>query len=585
MNFDVLDKCCRLFHEFSTGKEYFYYPEMFLMASNFINIEKGKKTFMATINSKVNDRCIAYTEKRDWWVIMIYMKDRGYNPMRCDGNCPYASECHHEKNMILTANDKTKIIPLKKQEYVSIEEAEQSLRENINKAINSPGINIIKAQTGLGKTHTYLSYIAKSEDKFLVVVPTHKLADEICSKARTMGIKDMIKVPEMKGLSDELAAEIEHIYGTGAGIIGLKCLRDKFEGMRSSDPDYKRLDEYFTELDEATDHKGNLVITHERFMNLNEDSDMLKNRKIIVDEDILRTMYATHSVSISDVMLAIQREFYESDEEQMIKKIINAYRDRNKETKEKKPVFMYNSGCKEKYVDESMIDALEDISGNVIDLVGARVLRNDGKSILYIKSRKFPCDNITIMSATIDPVLYEKLLDKEVNFYECKEAKYRGKVHVYTDSTYSRDALKNSKNKEELMTTLKEKTKNDEVITFQAIENKFNTKHHYGNVEGLNCMEGKDISVIGLPNIHEDVYKLYGMLMGTSPNEKMTSRRVEYNDHEFYMTTYQNELLRRIQMWFIYSQLEQAVGRARLLRYDCNVNVYARFPIDQGIYE
>ena len=35
-------------------------------------------------------------------------------------------------------------------------------------------------------------------------------------------------------------------------------------------------------------------------------------------------------------------------------------------------------------------------------------------------------------------------------------------------------------------------------------------------------------------------------------------------------------------MWLIESLLEQAVGRARLLRYDCIVDVFARFPVDQS---
>ena len=39
-----------------------------------------------------------------------------------------------------------------------------------------------------------------------------------------------------------------------------------------------------------------------------------------------------------------------------------------------------------------------------------------------------------------------------------------------------------------------------------------------------------------------------------------------------------------IQTWLISSQLEQAVGRARLLREDCTVMVYAGFPVEQAEY-
>lgn len=40
-----------------------------------------------------------------------------------------------------------------------------------------------------------------------------------------------------------------------------------------------------------------------------------------------------------------------------------------------------------------------------------------------------------------------------------------------------------------------------------------------------------------------------------------------------------------IQLWMLESLLEQAVGRARLLRYNGTVKVFARFPIDQAIIE
>ena len=96
-------------------------------------------------------------------------------------------------------------------------------------------------------------------------------------------------------------------------------------------------------------------------------------------------------------------------------------------------------------------------------------------------------------------------------------------------------------------------------------------------------MEGQDIAVIGLPNADEKVYKLYGMLMGVEPDkETWRYKKIQYNGYEFYLNTFSNYRLRTIQLWMIESNLEQAVGRARLLRHDCTVTVFARFPIDQA---
>ena len=114
----------------------------------------------------------------------------------------------------------------------------------------------------------------------------------------------------------------------------------------------------------------------------------------------------------------------------------------------------------------------------------------------------------------------------------------------------------------------------------------FNTEYHYGAIEGLNCIEGKNISVIGLPNVDELVYKLYGMAAGVNVEQcNMRSMRVEYNGYDFSINSFDNEKLRMIQLWMLESLLEQAVGRARLLRFDCTVKVFARFPIDQALIE
>ena len=47
--------------------------------------------------------------------------------------------------------------------------------------------------------------------------------------------------------------------------------------------------------------------------------------------------------------------------------------------------------------------------------------------------------------------------------------------------------------------------------------------------------------------------------------------------------TYKNVLLRKIQMYMISSELEQCIGRARLLRKDNTVYVFSDFPVEQAM--
>lgn len=91
--------------------------------------------------------------------------------------------------------------------------------------------------------------------------------------------------------------------------------------------------------------------------------------------------------------------------------------------------------------------------------------------------------------------------------------------------------------------------------------------------------------MVGLPNLDETMYCLYGMRAGAEIKKTaMYLQRIVYRDKSFYLNTYKNEVLQMIQTWLISSQLEQAVGRARLLREDCMVIVYAGFPVEQAEY-
>lgn len=104
-------------------------------------------------------------------------------------------------------------------------------------------------------------------------------------------------------------------------------------------------------------------------------------------------------------------------------------------------------------------------------------------------------------------------------------------------------------------------------------------------MEGINALKGKDLSVVGLPNLDEVVYGLYAMRAGASlAKVHMYPQRITYQNKSFFLNTYKDETLRMVQTWLLSSQLEQAVGRARLLREDCRVFVYAGFPVEQAKY-
>ena len=573
VDFDKLRDRCKLYRDFVEGNEWYYYPELFLIATNMINMKNGKKLFLKTLAAPENSEYHSY-HTRNWKPILNTLIDMGYKPTSCD-RCPYADNCAHYKNMIWTVSPGyCGILPVEKKEYCSISEAEESLRYNIYNVISTRnyGIDIIKAATGLGKTHAYLNLMRDSDKHFLIVVPTHKLIHEIQAKAEKMGI-EIYTMPELKGLSKELTDMQQHIYDIGAGAVGITTLRNYLNKMDKNDPDYNILANFFLNYDMINRCDGNILMTHERFLNLQSISPLLKDRIVIIDEDILRSAFATETVSTEDIEKAIESKYFNEDAKKRLSCILNG------DTYQR-----YETEIEYDIVPDTPLK-LSEINSNVIDLLQTKVLIKDKDSILYIKIKDFPCKRVIIMSATANASIYRWLMKLPVREHRCKDARYMGTVNLYTDSTYSRDALINSDAHEKLIKKIKEITGDNAVITFKAIEDQFGTEYHFGGIEGLNCLEGQNISVVGLPNVDEKVYKLYGMLIDVDPeNEHMSYMKTKYNGYEFWMNTFKNYYLRTIQMWMIESLLEQAVGRARLLRYDCTVNVFAKFPIDQANY-
>ena len=217
-SWDSLYDNCQLFRNFCDGEEYYYYPELFHIATNLCNIEKGKKVFLDILYSFQNIYFTAYRE-RNWSAVLNTIIKSNYKPQGCE-RCPHHNNCNHLKNMIRTAKPLSREIrKIKEEDYVSIEEAEESLRINFQRAVEAEddSIHIIKAQTGIGKTHLYLNFLKTAEESYIIAVPTHALKNEVYEKAMAMGIENIAVTPEMPEFSDNLMNKINRLYSTGAG--------------------------------------------------------------------------------------------------------------------------------------------------------------------------------------------------------------------------------------------------------------------------------------------------------------------------------------------------------------------------------
>lgn len=560
---------CALYRDFVNGNIEAT-EQIYLLARNLCGAEKGKQKFLEIMNSEENsDKHYRFIHWKE--ILTAIIKD-DVSVAKCE-SCEYCDSCSHADNMLSTAKPtKREVRVLKKEKYVPIEAAYQALQNAFYKAIESHDnkIHIINGQTALGKTSTYINYMKNSVKPILIAVPTHELKEQIIRDAKNAGVKDICGTPDMNayGISKEIIKEMDDIYRIGAGKYALKFLSSKLTQLDRKNPDYDKISSYLKDCKHSIRFSGHIITTHAKLLRMPES--VLKSHEVIIDEDILRSVLRTESVDIKEVKAirnsGILPEYIGSRLGEICMK-------RGYHVMDKLDVF----------ADEKHLESLMSRNANVYGLLKSRYIHIAKGKITFLIEEKLPDCKLLILSATISHELYRMMYtNRSIDYYECPRAEYRGKVVQYTDSSYSRYALNENYDKKKLLIEL---CRNSEVITFKSIEKDFHTRYHFGNVEGMNNLQGKNLSVVGLPNLDETVYCLYGMRAGAEIKKAaMYPQRIVYRDKSFYLNTYKNEVLRMIQTWLISSQLEQAVGRARLLREDCTVTVFAGFPVKQAEY-
>lgn len=287
----------------------------------------------------------------------------------------------------------------------------------------------------------------------------------------------------------------------------------------------------------------------------------LSKYNIIVDEDVLKTMICNQgTIMLSDIEEIIS--------ENLPRKVYNKLLNLTEISKNKK----YFS------VDKIKLKKSIDAPFDIYALTKTTKFYSDGQKLVFYKTPKLKNVKYIIMSATVDKVIYESYFGKNrIKFYKCPLAAYTGSLKQYYDGSYSRNYI--DKN-DDTFGKIEAITGDIPRITFK----KYHTgcDIHFGNSEGHNTLEGKDIAVIGTPHMNDCVYKLMSYHMDGNTDESSHFRPIEYNGFKFWFHTYEDELLRRIQLWLIESELEQCIGRARLLRNNCTVYLFSNFPLKQS---
>lgn len=571
-----IEKKCQLYCDF-VRNDHVPHEDRFLLMTNLIHLEGGIKRFNKHLEKHGYDM-------KEWSYYIKYAKDAKYMPMTCDGNCRYADVCHHKTNMALTVKESHQIRKLGENDvYYHLNEVNQHVSNCFGRAVNEKiyGLQLIHAQTAVGKTEVYCSYISQhEEDKYLIAVPTNKLKHEVWLRLKKMGVSAMetSSLDELD-LPDELRRRVLYYYQLGLGRNVSSVLREFIE-LHSKEPEYEMVKaigqckEYLKTCEDILDNRV-IVTTHAKLITLSED--ILKGYVVVIDEDILPTFFKNiQTVPLADVKKALVSEVCPETLRTRLQQILDA----------DPGVFSkFLTKATYEYLPEEVLERLK-ICSDINDIALASTYAVNGDYVNYFYSLMIPLAHYIVFSATMDVDLYRSYFRGwTIREYPYKKARYQGKLKQLTAYTMSRQSIFTQKKR--LIRYLTSFEDSHELITFLKYEEELHGSGlHFGNAEGIDKFKGKNIIIVGTPHLSEFIYKLIGCQLNIDVNsDALAERTVQYHGYEFQFMTYSGGELQKLQLYFISKELEQCIGRARLLRNDCEVIVLSNFPCEQAEFD
>jgi hypothetical protein len=459
-----------------------------------------------------------------------------------------------------------------------LEEAEEDFRQKLYYAVNSDEKKwyVIKAQTALGKTKTYLQLLKDTSLKFLIAVPTNKLKMEVLQRAHNMGT-EIIESPSPHEIKDDLPDDvwkcIKFLYDSGKSVISyLRKLEKKDDSSCS-----RAIREYLKRLDDFHNFNGHAVTTHQRLPFIDTD----KYDIVIVDEDVIFNRIIQNK---TDVYISALKKLKKkiAPGSAISEKVREAIKMTEKEEFFILPAIDYDEDDDRKPMG---VDVRSFCSAEYFCFRKASDKGNNLREdcICFLNPVHFKENTKYIMvSATVDENVCKYYFGKDnVEFYDCSRAKNVGRLNQIYDKPMSRAFIRKDST---IIERIKKWSGFEHTITFLEFE-QGGDNMHFGNTAGRDEWKGENIDVIGTPHLPEWIYKLFAYSLelefdlDTAINPNAI---VEHNGYRFRFATYDNTVLRNIQFYMIESEMEQAVGRARLLRCDCMVNLYSNFPLRQA---
>lgn len=606
LDFEALEENCRFYQEFVNGEFWPTYEQVKGLATNLCTVKGGFKraTEALALYEDQYPNKYSYINAQN---CITNMNKYNYAPMRCQSfDCPYYNDCNNDSvNMIGSAMKSTKqnIVELKDETtYSDLDEAYQDAVDAMHAYLTKEqtegkSMLMLIGPTGVGKT-TMLRDLQTVYDvdfsNTIICLPTHNTVADVFPRVS----QDNYIVAAPLELEDEaLMAKYNALrkighYGLAKKVIQdiYLTLEDSKEVMERKQRDANRVEKFLETERELTTTSKTIFCTHKKALHLNNQNvDTL-----IVDEDILMSgLFEQVALNEQEIMKA--KEIAQEAETPIIAAAMQMLLDKMQEAK-MFPMHIMTLGAKsigDKEIKSFMTHAVDRIDFDVRRYLAVTQLVADKNAICVTGSYKveLPYKKVIVMSATASPEVYKAFLPTtQIEVHDMGNIRTAGRIihhHVGT----SRQAMK-TKGERLIEKIKKEAAGVTNIISFKEQEKAltkagFNFICNFGNCTGIDAYKGQDLIVVGTPHVNQITYLLLAATIKPNINiiQDFEMTEIKKNGFKFQFNTFKDiktetgSLLHSLQMYYIETELIQAVGRARALRENCTVHVFSNLPI------
>ena len=618
VNFEKLSTKCGLFGDFLNGKK-LNHKEIQHLSFNLYECE-GYPTLLkdTLISNEYNN----WQNKYNTYVSAV---NYNYAPTNCSNYCEHYFECQNPINIKSKYYQKeNKAKKIEDIPTISLSEAEKQLEKmpSIIKNLTKNDFMLLNAPVGIGKTELLMKIDLNNT---IIGVTNHRLGEELNERLSQRDDIDLLYVRplNMTNLPDDLRNLITNFYDLGLYGEVKNVIFDEIKRLNTLNKEenkdypiyYNDLVFYVEQLKQIP-NASSLLFTHHRisFGNHNNKIDTL-----ILDEDFLKTFIKYDVFNRDEIFNDFRNLIAWANR---FNHINNKHYNDYIELKNYIEAFSLELSCNEdkwienilneitlnpkfrRIITQYMKENKNSLKTNFFKVIGAKgisLTKNgfihiiDGKSLRELEDYKVIC-----MSATLDETIHTAFIkkylpNKNIIYKSIANTELKGNIYCNCSYAWSRDGLKKlTKKSKKALDKILNDDRYENIITFKSndlinLEGTGKVKiAYFGAVEGLDKYKGQNLCVIGTPHTSSKVYEGYYFLLTGKNNisREWKVKRVKKYGFEFDLNTYENEtdiFLTDIQLYFVYSELIQAIGRARALRFNVDVYVHSALPIPNSI--